>query len=375
VVGSSGVVKDHHNDASMQGIQIPKNGYVYIYCSNERTVEACPALCGMFFDNLQVVHTRGPFLEETHYYPFGLTMAGISSKAADSTENKYKYNKGSELQSKEFSDGSGLELYATNFRSLDPQLGRWWQIDPKPDYAQSLYSAMNDNPILFNDPLGDSIIGKANNAVANRIANNANNRINANNAKIAKNNRIISNKQAQIASGKLSDKELKAANNTINHLTKSNTELGKRNDNLRTGIAAIDAMRADVNHNYSFQSPANDNGTHHVVQGDGKTVIVEGSNDGLFFHEVVHVLQNLNLNSGGLRFSTKESTKGYLLNVGATGSNIGDEVQAYQVQFSFDGTFSTSSARNLSDINSGTVRDLHGTLPNGDIYYPYANLK
>ena len=76
-------------------------------------------------DGTTIDYYNADVVTAVDYYPFGLTMSGISSKAAGKLENKYKYNKGSELQNKEFSDGSGLELYETPLRSLDPQLGRW----------------------------------------------------------------------------------------------------------------------------------------------------------------------------------------------------------------------------------------------------------
>jgi len=145
--GASDGVKSH----ALTNINIPKNGYIYIYCSNESNVN-------VFFDNLEVVHTRGPLLEETNYYPFGLTMTGISSKALvfGGAENKYKFNNGNELQSKEFSDGSGLELYDAKNRMYDPQTGRFGRIDPMSDFnaSSSPYTFAGNNPLLYNDPLG-----------------------------------------------------------------------------------------------------------------------------------------------------------------------------------------------------------------------------
>ena len=81
-------------------------------------------------------------------------MSGISSKAASTApENNYKYN-GLELE-----NSFDINIGETFFRTHDPQLGRWWQIDPKPNHFESPFVCMGNNPILNMDFMGDTLRG------------------------------------------------------------------------------------------------------------------------------------------------------------------------------------------------------------------------
>lgn len=112
------------NDASLTlpHIKAPKNGYVYVYVSNESN-EA------VYFDNLNVGLNRGRIIAEDHYYAYGLKIAAISSQKLPEPNEGYIDNKNL-YNDKELFDEADLDWYDYGFRNYDAQIGRFTQLDP-----------------------------------------------------------------------------------------------------------------------------------------------------------------------------------------------------------------------------------------------------
>jgi RHS repeat-associated protein len=91
------------------------------------------------------------------YSPYGVELDGRYGSSG------YRYGyQGSE---KDDEVKGGGNSYTTEFRFLDPRLGRWLSIDPVDQPWQSTYCSMDNNPIVYNDIKGLSVkdwIGKKN---------------------------------------------------------------------------------------------------------------------------------------------------------------------------------------------------------------------
>jgi RHS repeat-associated protein len=130
---------------TLPNIAAPKNGYVYVYVSNESNEP-------VYFDNFKVSDTRGRITEENHYYAYGLRIAGISSKKLGDVnegmlQNQYQWQ-GDFNEFDEDISWNDFEL-----RNYDPQVGRFVQQDPYDQYASG-YVGMGNDPVNLIDPSG-----------------------------------------------------------------------------------------------------------------------------------------------------------------------------------------------------------------------------
>lgn len=69
--------------------------------------------------------------------------------------NAYRYGANSSEKDDEITGVTGAN-FTTFYRENDTRLGgRWWSIDPKVKAWESPYAGYGNNPILYNDPMGD----------------------------------------------------------------------------------------------------------------------------------------------------------------------------------------------------------------------------
>ena len=87
------------------------------------------------------------------YYPGGMLMPGRKYQA--SAISKYRYS----INGQEKSDELNENLTTALYWEYDSRIGRRWNVDPRPNTAESPYLCFSGNPIFNSDRLGDTLRG------------------------------------------------------------------------------------------------------------------------------------------------------------------------------------------------------------------------
>ncbi|EGJ99791.1 MULTISPECIES: DUF6443 domain-containing protein [Dysgonomonas] len=296
-------------------------------------------------NNRVVANAGGTVIQRNHYYPFGMSFA--DTPLAEQGKQPYKYN------NKELDMMHGLNLYDYSARYYESALGRFISVDPLAEkyYSWSPYVYCGNNPLRRTDPTGmiwddpkeaqklKDNISKVQNSISKRVGEDL----------------------AKIFKGGLDKKSItKLAGNIQEGLDRFKNLDQAKND--------IDLLGNDQNNTYALSSISG--GQHKVRLGSDNKVYIETSSDGLSIHEVTHVRQSLD--TGGLQFSPN----GELLNAGIKSPASsryarmsGMEVEAYQMQYSYDKSYPGKTNNGLQGIDVHSVGDIRD---NGKLVYPFA---
>jgi RHS repeat-associated protein len=120
--------------------------YIYEYTIKDHLGNSRVMFCDI--DNDGIV-TESEIIQEDHYYPFGLKHEGYG-RTITQGENFYQFNGTEKVEDFD------LAWHHTLFRSYDPSIGRWHQIDPKNSARESGFVGLGNNPVIYSDMLGDT---------------------------------------------------------------------------------------------------------------------------------------------------------------------------------------------------------------------------
>jgi RHS repeat-associated protein len=185
-------------------------------------------------------------LQAQDYSPFGVTLKNRNfSKAGNLEKFRFGYQ-GSEQDYEVKGEGNS---YTTFFRQLDPRLGRWFSIDPKTSGTpwESPYASMGNNPIWFNDLLGDEFDEPMKEAVNEY-------RVHLDGMEASINEKInfLNSDGGKLLGKEVVDRRLSELNRDLNEVNQIRTELNSLESSAqmyKLAFAELDAAQGVTNFN------------------------------------------------------------------------------------------------------------------------------
>jgi RHS repeat-associated protein len=303
----------------------------------------------VWFDDLEIATGALPtalVVQETHYDPWGLELAGIGYIADATLEDKFTYN------GKEKVDDMALNWLDYGARNYDARLGRWWSVDGRAEKYLSFspYHYCANNPMRFLDVDGNEFTQAAE-AWVRALSREIGRRIDANNRSSARQVARTEKFKAKHEAGKMSQAKLDRKVARAEARIEAN---GANNAEMHEVLNEISEMR----HSSQVYNVVEDNSMSNV-DGMGNGTISSGARFNLgtgqfdirmdrrggvsqFAHELKHAHQ----------FEIGNFSSGVQQNAGAPFQNLfydkHDELEAYRRGELFGGP----RHRRLNDLPS-----------------------